>query len=330
MFLPSGMLLITCVGLYAGNILTHFFFISKRNPTRRPSEQAALQIFRFFSCVPILIFVGSWLLLWIFFWQLLGRPLWKPPKYHSFNGPMLASVSMCGGGFRTWYHLGVYWGLFDRLGVCGIKKIRFSGASVGALVAAVAACGVHPADIWAHIPAIAKAFRSNIIGHISEVGQFCRYLLHSTLPEDAHLRATDRLFLSISSIFPYPRNLLQSHFNSRNDLIDAIIAAQFIPFWTHPGLCLYGGNVCVDGGVTNNLPILGNDSLCVGLDNEDIEALGADLVPSEPLARVNTFIPANEDRLLRMLTCGKNDINVWLKSPKGRIFFKKCSTESIK
>jgi predicted acylesterase/phospholipase RssA len=46
--------------------------------------------------------------------------------------------------------------------------VKFSGASIGALMATVAACGVHPADIWAHIPAIAKAYRG--FGHLTKVG----------------------------------------------------------------------------------------------------------------------------------------------------------------
>ena len=29
---------------------------------------------------------------------------------------------------------------------------------------------------------------------------------------------------------------------------DAVIAAQYIPTWTHPGLCIHRGMLCVDGG----------------------------------------------------------------------------------
>lgn len=60
--------------------------------------------------------------------------------------------------------------------------------------------------------------------------------------------------------------------------------------------------------------------LRAGLDTDDIAAWNADLVPSRPLSRMNTFIPANEADLTRMLDCGRDDINVWLETPQGRAF----------
>ena len=99
-------------------------------------------------------------------------------------------------------------------------------------------------------------------------------------------RAEGRLWISISSLFPVPHNHMQSAFASREDLIDAVIAAQYIPTWTHPGVCTQA-HARVDGGVTNNLPALSPASLKVGLDADDVASWGADLVPSEPLSRVN-------------------------------------------
>uniref|UniRef100_A0A7S0X6V2 Patatin n=1 Tax=Mantoniella antarctica TaxID=81844 RepID=A0A7S0X6V2_9CHLO len=321
---------LACGALYIANVVLHALVFAKRNPTRRPSRQnTLLMVCRLLFGVPVNIVVGAWLATWILIGQIINRPLWKPTTLPLPN-ELHASVAMCGGGFRTWYHLGIYWGMYDALGVDGIKKVKFSGASIGALVATVAACGVHPADIWAHIPAIAEAYRgAAFFGHLTKVGQFCRYLLHCTLPADAHMRVKGRLFISISSLLPVPHNHIQSEFTSREDLIDAVIAAGYIPTWTHPGLCLHRGMICVDGGVTNNLPALSEDSLRIGLDAEDISAWNADLVPSKPLARINTFIPADEANLQRMLNCGKDDIRTWLATPAGRVFVETVqSTES--
>jgi hypothetical protein len=118
---------------------------------------------------------------------------------------------------------------------------------------------------------------------------------------------------------------MQSAFASRDDLIDAVIAAQYIPTWTHPGVCLHRGMLCVDGGVTNNLPALSPASLKVGLDADDVASWGADLVPSEPLSRVNTFIPADERNLQRMLLCGKDDARRWLRTARGRAFARRAA-----
>ena len=313
------------VSLYVINLVLHALVFSSRNPHIRPRAQnVLLTACRLLFGAPVNFLLGAWLMFWILLWELVRMPLWKPRLVRRVPDDQ-ASVSMCGGGFRTWYHLGVYWGLHDALGAEALRNVKFSGASIGALVAAVAAAGVHPADIWAHIPAIAEAYRGNLLGHLTEVGQFCRYLLHTTLPADAHARVEGRLWISISSLFPVPHNHMQSAFASRDDLIDAVIAAQYIPTWTHPGVCLHNGMVCVDGGVTNNLPALSSASLKIGLDTDDIASWDADLVPSKPLSRVNTFIPADERNLQRMLLCGKDDARRWLRTKRGRAFARRAA-----
>ena len=320
--LPELLSVLGC--LYLANLFLHAKLFPHRNPHVRPKAQnVLLTACRLLFSVPANVVIAVWLTMWIIFWELVRRPLWKPSQKQRISDDV-ASVAMCGGGFRTWYHLGVYWGLYDKLGVEGLRNVKFSGASIGALVAAVAACHLHPADIWAHIPAIAEAYRNDLLGHLTSVGQFCRYLLHTTLPADAHERVNGNLWISISSMFPIPHNYLQTSFKSRDDLINAIIAAQYIPSWTHPGVCFHKGMICLDGGVTNNLPALCSTSLKIGLDLDDIESWGADLVPSEPLARINTFIPADELNLQKMLLRGKSDVNKWLKSKRGVEFVKRA------
>ena len=149
---------VSCVlaGLYAANVVLHLAVFSGRNPIKRPSRHPLLMLFRISVGIPLNIVFGAWLALWIVFWEFVRRPLWKPRPVCHTDDRDSASVAMCGGGFRTWYHLGIYWGLYDVFGVKGVNTMKFSGASIGALVATVAACGVHPADIWAHIPAIAR------------------------------------------------------------------------------------------------------------------------------------------------------------------------------
>ena len=314
-----------CLALYVANILLHAKAFAKRNPIRRPRRQSLpLLLSRVIFGLPISVVVGCWLSVWIVVWECFRQPLWRPTKMTSAEN-LTASVSLCGGGFRTWYHLGIYWGLYEYLGLDVVRRLEFSGASIGALVATVAACGIHPADIWAHIPAIAEAYRTAFLGHFTTVGQFCRYLLHALLPEDAHLSVKGRLHISLSSLLPLPHNIFQSEFATREDLIDAVIAAQYIPTWTFPGLCIYRNQLCVDGGVTNNLPALSKDSLCIGLDIDDIHSWDADLVPSQPLARVNTFLPANGTDLKRMLDCGKMDIMAWFGTARGRKFIKQAA-----
>ena len=316
-------LLQSCLALYIVSLACNALTLSKRNPLKRPRRQNIIFVtIRFLYGFPANIFFGCWLVLWLVFWELSRQPLWKPILKPSIISQKVG-LELCGGGFRTWYHLGVYWGLYDNIGPQGLRRMYFSGASIGALVATVAACGIHPADIWAHIPAIAHGYRRNFVLHFSQVGQFCRYLLHSLLPEDAHILVKGRLFISISSLLPFPHNLLRHEFRSREDLINAVIASQFIPTWTHPGVCIHQGKLCIDGGATNNLPVLSANSIRVGLDADDLSSWHVDLLPSRPLTRANTFYPASEGSLQRMLDCGKVDVLEWLTTAHGMQFLKR-------
>ncbi|CAL6427981.1 unnamed protein product [Bathycoccus prasinos] len=308
-----------------------------RNPTAFPQRRYFLETLVYFIfAFPLATLQAAWVLFWIIFWQLCGKPLWKPTFPHRFkknttyvnekkrrdkteNGDDHAHVSLCGGGFRTWYHLGVYFGLRDNFGETGVDDIVFAGASIGALVAALAGANVKPEEIWKQIPPIAHEFREpmGFIHNLTNIGQYCRYLLNALLPEDAHKKCNGRVFLSVTKLFPTPHNVIISEWHSREDLINCVLACGYIPGWTWPGFCVWDGNICVDGGVTNNLPSLHENALRVGLDEDDIKHWNAVLCPSQALPRVNTFIPADDEHLTAMVEEGKDDFEDWLDTPAG-------------
>jgi hypothetical protein len=87
-------------------------------------------------------------------------------------------------------------------------------------------CFDHCKGTWCKVRAL-------FFGHITKVGQFCRYLLHCTLPPDAHERVKGRLHVSISSLLPVPHNHLQSEFTSREDLMVGGCMQVYAVF-THP------------------------------------------------------------------------------------------------
>ena len=330
----------TLVILLSLHVLHAYVFSTTRarkNPISFPKRRYVLETaLNVAFAFPLATAQAIWVLFWIIFWQLLGKPLWKPRFPHRFkknatrvnekkrrdkteNGKDHAHVSLCGGGFRTWYHLGVYFGLRDNFGETGVDDIVFAGASIGALVAALAGSNVKPEEIWKNIPPIAHEFREpmGFIHNLTNIGQYCRYLLNKLLPEDAHKRCNGRVFLSVTKLFPTPHNVIISEWHSREDLIDCILACGYIPGWTWPGFCVWDNNICVDGGVTNNLPSLHENALRVGLDDDDVKSWNAVLFPSEALPRINTFIPADDIHLTAMVDEGKNDFEDWLDTPAG-------------
>jgi len=326
--------------LYAINVLTHAVFHAKRYPMYLETGKGRLIVIaRVVYGFPAAVAQGVWIMMWIIFWEALRAPMWKPRRAHHGDvgarrkrprTPVVhdghASVAMCGGGFRTWYHIGVYHGLYARFGADALTRVRWSGSSVGSIMAVIAACGVDPDIVWAHIPDMAALHRDQWWRNLTTVGSKCRFLLDDVLPEDAHERCTGRCFVSITSLFPVPHNVIQTEFDSRDDLIDAVIASTYIPTWTFPGACIHRGAVCVDGGVMNNLASLSPETLRVGLDPEDKTDWGATLIPSKPKARHHTFIPACDVGLAEMYECGKSDVAAWLDTADGKKFAAKVSS----
>ena len=319
---------------YAVNVFVHGFFHAKRNPMYLETGKGrAIVAMRVAYGAPAAVAQAAWILAWIAFWEVARRRCGsRDGRHHGDVGaregrtrtPVVhdghASVAMCGGGFRSWYHMGVYHGLYNTFGAKALEKARFSGSSVGAIMAAIAACGVDPDVVWAHIPEIAALHRDSWMENLTTVGSKCRFLLDDVLPADAHERATGRCFISVTSMLPLPHNVILTEYDTRDDLIDAVIASTYIPTWTFPGVCLHKGMVCVDGGVCNNLASLSPATLRVGLDPGDKHHWGATFVPSKPKPRYATFIPLDDAELWDMYETGKRDISSWLQSDEGKTF----------
>ncbi|VDP51465.1 unnamed protein product [Soboliphyme baturini] len=75
-------------------------------------------------------------------------------------------------------------------------------------------------------------------------------LIEQTLPDDAHQRATDKLFVSVTNL-TRKHNVLASSFTSRSELIRVTLKSYlFISFTSILSVNLH----FVDGGLTCNLP----------------------------------------------------------------------------
>ena len=78
-----------------------------------------------------------------------------------------------------------------------------------------------------------------------------------TIPEDAFIICTNRLFVSITVLTRYgPVNRIVSEFSSNDDLLEACLASSTLPYLTERRGCrMFRGEYVVDGGLTNNIPV---------------------------------------------------------------------------
>ncbi|VDO99348.1 unnamed protein product [Soboliphyme baturini] len=82
------------------------------------------------------------------------------------------------------------------------------------------------------------------------------------LPENAHKLATGRLFVSLTRLSD-GANVLASEFDTKEELIEAIICSMFIPLYSGAIPPCYKGTHFIDGGWSNNLPVLDENTVTV-------------------------------------------------------------------
>lgn len=80
-----------------------------------------------------------------------------------------------------------------------------------------------------------------------------RHFLNRDLPNDAHLLANGRLFVSLTRVSD-GTNVLVSEFDSKEDIIQALICSCFYPLYCGVRPPSYHGIRYVDGALSDNMP----------------------------------------------------------------------------
>nr|XP_043621072.1 patatin-like phospholipase domain-containing protein 4 [Erigeron canadensis] len=149
------------------------------------------------------------------------------------------------------YHLGVAKCLIEKGYIKDTTPL--AGSSAGAIVCAVVASGASMEEALEATKVLAEDCRSR--GTAFRLGAVLREVLEQFLPEDAHIRSNGRVRVAVTQILWRPRGLLVDQFDSREDLINAVITSSFIPGYLAPRpAILFRNRLCVDGGLTLFMP----------------------------------------------------------------------------
>lgn len=197
-----------------------------------------------------------------------------------------------------------------------------------------------PGVIFTEILRITNIARSFTLGPLDprfNLHKCLEEVLRNHLPEDAHKRASGRLFISLTRIHD-KSNVVLSEFRYREQLIKAILAGSFIP--TYSGFLPkpYRGVRYIDGSVTNNLPVIdgstirvspfsGEADICpnsaaeascshanivnmvVDVTEENLHRFLRVFIPKEPAAMIQLCEQGFDDAL-RYLQCNKRNVLV--------------------
>ena len=165
------------------------------------------------------------------------------------------ALSLCGCGFLGVYHAGAVAGLRDRGALEGLTRTGIVGASAGALVGAIVACGGHQEThfLERYLPAVldgAARARRQPFGLLTPGFRLLddvAAVLRSELPPHAHELASGKLHVALTTLGGggrrrLPRQEFVSQFPDREALLEAVLRSCCIPGVTG-GLLRPGGGL---------------------------------------------------------------------------------------
>jgi len=160
---------------------------------------------------------------------------------------------LSGGGARGFAHLGVAKALYEK----GFKPDIISGVSAGAIAGAFLASGMHPDDIFRLLKAQdfmkISQFKMSRQGFIRLEGLKKQIKIHIPFKNLEDLPIP--LIVAVCNL-----NKARTEYLSSGPLADIIQASSSIPVLFSP--VKMGGQVYVDGGVLDNLPIKPVRKIC--------------------------------------------------------------------
>ncbi|CAH0560431.1 unnamed protein product [Brassicogethes aeneus] len=173
------------------------------------------------------------------------------------------NLSFAGCGFLGIYHVGV--ASCFRKYAPHLLLNKISGASAGAIAACALLCDLSLGDVTSNILSVAIEARKKSLGPFHPTFNVHNILLdclEKFLPEDAHHRVNGKLHISLTRWYD-GKNVIVSQFDTRQELIQALLASAFIPLFSGIIPPKFKGVRYVDGGCSDNLPTLDENTITV-------------------------------------------------------------------
>ncbi|XP_063486914.1 patatin-like phospholipase domain-containing protein 2 isoform X2 [Symphalangus syndactylus] len=143
------------------------------------------------------------------------------------------NISFAGCGFLGVYYVGVASCLREHAPFLVANATHIYGASAGALTATALVTGVCLGEAGAKFIEVSKEARKRFLGPLHpsfNLVKIIRSFLLKVLPADSHEHANGRLGISLTRVSD-GENVIISHFNSKDELIQANVCSGFIPVY---------------------------------------------------------------------------------------------------
>jgi len=217
------------------------------------------------------------------------------------------NISFSGCGFIGLYHVGS--AACIQTFAPFLLQHKIAGASAGAMAAAALIGNVPLTEMTRNVLDVVTRAQEKILGPLNPAFNLNNMLkegLERVLPDDIHSVANHRLHISLTRASDRS-NIIVSEYESKEDLINVILASSFIPFVSGLSIPRYKGELVVDGCYSDNVPkfnggntitispFSGDQDICP-LDDSELGAILNINLPTGPSTSI-AFSKENISRL---------------------------------
>ncbi|XP_003740441.1 patatin-like phospholipase domain-containing protein 2 [Galendromus occidentalis] len=214
-------------------------------------------------------------------------------------------LSLSGCGFLGLYHVGVISAFHEYARHLCVNRI--AGASAGSLAAACLICDVAFGEATTSILRLAVQARRRALGPFHpgfDINALLYDIFIKILPDNAHELCSGRLYISLTRVSD-GANVLISNFSTKEDLVKCLMCSCFIPVYSGLVPPRINGVAYIDGGFSDNLPLLDENTITVSPFSGENDICPEDESFNMMLINLsNTSIavsPANIYRFVRIL-----------------------------
>jgi hypothetical protein len=233
----------------------------------------------------------------------------------------LESICFSGGGYNCVYHLGVVRYIFENPLL--FKNTKYLGASGGAGIIGIILCYENNPNKFLVLDTIIqeiinmKALKLKLHKQVEKYGS----ILGTYVDENKFnkfIKNSDRCHISVTDItYIIPFNSIKTKFLSYKQYIDTLKASASVPFVLDDKIRTIDNRCYLDGGFSNNLPILNEETIRISCLNYPF--LRAELYPHIICEFKYTFTAPNKNYILNMHDLGYGNIEEYLMKYQKRV-----------
>lgn len=198
------------------------------------------------------------------------------------------------------------------------KNIKYLGASGGAGIIGIILCYEHDKDRLTVLNNIVNDILnidSDTLMLHEQVKLYISILEHYIDSDkfNKYIKNSNRCYISVTNITNIiPKNEIISDFHSYDHYRSVLHASACIPYLLDNKIMTIDNNRYLDGGLSNNIPVLGKNTLKISCLNYPF--MNADIYPSILANLWNCFYKPPRNYMLNMYNMGTSDIRKYTKN----------------